>query len=39
MPGSKNTAYRSLSNWAPIGTCWVAIALRSAWIAAWVIAG
>ena len=22
--------WRSLSNWAPIGTCWVAIALRSA---------
>jgi hypothetical protein len=30
VPGSKNTAYRWLSNWLPIGTCWVAIAFRSA---------
>ena len=37
MPGSKNTEYRSLSNWLATGTCWVAIALRSAWIADWLI--
>ena len=37
MPGSKNTEYRSLSNWLATGTCCVAIALRSAWIAAWLI--
>ena len=37
MPGSKNTEYRSLSNWLATGTCCVAIALRSAWIADWLI--
>ena len=37
MPGSKSTEYRSLSNWLATGTCCVAIALRSAWIAAWLI--
>ena len=37
MPGSKNTEYRLLSNWLPTGTCWVEIAFRSAWIAAWLI--
>jgi len=37
VPGSKNTEYRLLLNWLPTGTCWVAMASRSAWIADWLI--
>jgi hypothetical protein len=37
VPGSKKIEYRSLSNWLATGTCWAAIALRSAWIADWLI--
>src|ERR1700733_351159 len=30
-------AYRWLSNWLATGTCWVAMALRSAWMVAWLM--
>src|SRR5580704_6869966 len=32
-------AYRWLSNWLLAGTCWAEIALRSAWMAAWLMLG
>src|SRR5271170_3583337 len=32
-------AYRLLSNWLPTGTCWAEMALRSAWMFAWLIVG
>ena len=37
MPGWKKIAYRWLSNWLVTGTCWVEMALRSLWMAAWLM--